>query len=161
MDNPVETRTGQTPKSSRRRRGILLLILVVVAVGAGVGAYFLWWQKPALPGPDSPVYQEYVEAFQIGVAALDTGEYDLALKRLSEAIEKVPDEPAAWANRGLLHIRKNEPKEAADDLKQAKKLAPDSAEVDNLLGWLAYTRHRFPEAADHFRKALQHTPQDL
>src|SRR5262249_15398860 len=70
-------------------------------------------------------------------------------------------EPAAWANRGLVHLRENELKEAATDLAEAHKLAPESAEIENLLGWLAQKQGRFDKAADHFRKALEHAPQDL
>src|SRR4051794_8923941 len=129
MDNQNETRAGQTAKTGRNRRGLLLLALVSVALaGTGVGTYFLWWgkkPKPELPGPDSPEYQEYVEEFQIGVAALDAANYDLALERLTRAIEKVPEEPAGWANRGLVHLRENRLKEAAADLKQAHERASD------------------------------------
>src|SRR5262249_6184161 len=133
------------------------------AAGAGVGARLLWWNKrqPELPGPDNPVYQEYAEDFQIGVASLDAANYDLALERLTKAIEKIPEEPAGWANRGLVHLRENRLKEAATDLKRAQELAPDSAEIENLLGWLAEKRGRFAEAADHFRKALEAAPQDV
>src|SRR5262249_46132944 len=149
-------------KSSRSGRSILLLFIVVLLAGAGVAAYFFWWKKPKeLPGPGSPVYQEYVEAFQVGVAALDAGANDTAQKRLTEAIEKIPEEPAAWANRGLLHLRKSELKEAIADLNRAHELAPDSPEIENLLGWLAANQGKFRDAAEHFRKALEHTPQDL
>src|SRR5262249_19682748 len=109
----------------------------------------------------SPVYQEYVEHFQIGVAALDAANHDLAPDRLTKAIEKIPEEPAAWANRGLVHLRENRFKEADADLKQAQKLAPESAEIESLLGWLAEKRGRYPAAEEHFRKALERSPQDL
>src|SRR3954454_11516837 len=115
-------------KSSLSRPRLLLLVLLVVVAGAGGGAYLLWWNKrpPELPGPGSPVYQEYVEAFQIGVASLDAANYDLALDRLTKAIEKIPEEPAGWANRGLVHLRENRLKETAADLKRAHELAPES-----------------------------------
>ena len=145
-------------------RRLLLLVLLVAIVGGGVGTYLLFRKGPPpaeLPGPDSPVYQEYAEAFQVGLAALDAANDDLALKRLSEAIDKIPREPAAWANRGLVRLRKNELKEAASDLHKAHELAPDSAEIANLLGWLADKQGRFTEAADHFRKALEAAPQDV
>src|SRR5262249_39954482 len=132
--------------STPSQRSVLLLVLVVLVVGAvGGGVYFLLRKKPPpeLPGPDSPVYLEYVHAFQVGVAALDAANYDLALKRLTEAIEKVPGEPAGWANRGLVHLRENRLKEAAADLRKARELAPDSPEVANLLGWLAEKQGRF------------------
>ena len=147
-------------------RPALLLAVAAVVAGGGVGAYFLLRpkaEKPEthLPGPDSPAYQEYAEAFQVGVSALDAAEYSIAGKRFNEAIDKVPEEPAAWANRGLLNLRQNRKKEAAADLKRAHELAPDSPEVENLLGWLASKQGRYAEAADHFRKAIEHDPRDL
>src|ERR1700686_1502931 len=106
----------------RSHRSAALLFIVAGIAGAGVGAYFLFGKKasPAgLPGPSSPAYQDYVEAFQVGVAGLDAGEYSIGLDRLNRAIELIPEEPAAWANRGLLRLRQNELKEAATDLQRA------------------------------------------
>src|SRR6266550_2137231 len=145
-----------------RRRAALFLIIALA--GLGVAAYILFWKKPGspgLPGSDSPVYLEFVETFQVGVAGLDAGEYNLAQSRLNRAIELIAEEPAAWANRGLLRLRQNELKEAAVDLQRAHELAPESSEVENLLGWLANKQGRFDEAAGHFRKSLESNPHDV
>src|SRR5207248_11365113 len=99
-------------------------------------------KPPRLPGPDSPVYQEYAEAFQIGTAGLDAGRDPLARVRLTAAIEAIPEEPAAWANRGLLSLRNNRLDEAESDLKKAHQLAPDSPEIEILLGWLRSEERR-------------------
>src|SRR5436309_12139142 len=97
------------------RNGRLLLVVVLLAlVGGGVGAYFLWFREAPLPGPDSPEYQEYLRAFQVGVAALDTKDREaLAQEKLARAVELIPGEPAGWANLGLLRLRNNEFDQAA------------------------------------------------
>ena len=144
----------------RLRTAVLLFVLA----GAGVATYFLMWNKPQpapLPPPGSALYEEYAEAFQVGVAALDAGLHDLAQKKLTEAIEKIPEEPAAWANRGLLHLRHNEQREAAADLQRAHELAPDSSEIESLLGLLADRQGKLSDAAAHYRKALVRDPQDI
>src|SRR5205809_3612517 len=117
----------------RSRRSVALLLVVAGIAGAGVGAFILFGKKssPAeLPGPDSSTYQEYVEAFQVGVAGLDAGNYIIGLDRLNRAIEMIPEEPAAWADRGLLHLRRDELKDATTDLQRAHELAPESSQVE-------------------------------
>ncbi|MFO0966382.1 MAG: hypothetical protein U0793_12470 [Gemmataceae bacterium] len=104
--------------SSRAARWLALLVLVA-AVAAGV---FFFWPRPApLPAPGSAEYREYVRTFYIGVAALDAGRDELALEKLGKATQLVPSEPAAWADLGLLHLRKNNLQEADRDLKRARR----------------------------------------
>jgi cytochrome c-type biogenesis protein CcmH/NrfG len=142
-------------------RRLLVAALVVVLVAGGVAVYFLWLRPTSLPGPDSPVYKEYLRAFQVGVAALDTGEQDkLARTKLEQAAKLIPGEPAAWANLGLLDLRNNDLKEAARNLEKARKLAPDNGEIEALLGYLAREQGRLPEAVAHFRKAVEKDPRD-
>src|SRR5689334_10454746 len=119
-----------------RNRRVLLLGLVAALGAAGVTAYFLWLRPAPLPGPGSPLYEDYLRAFQVGTAALDAGREEIARPRLDRAVELVPGEPAGWANRGLLRLRKNELEPAAQDLGRAQRLAPDSGEIEALLGLL-------------------------
>jgi cytochrome c-type biogenesis protein CcmH/NrfG len=151
------------PSPALFRRPVALVLLVAALAGAGAGLFFLLRKPPApaLPGPDSPAYQEYADLFQVGVAALDVDRFDLANTKLTAAIQRIPEEPAAWADRGLIHLRNNELKEAETDLNKAHELAPDSPEIESLLGRLAEKGGRFAEAADHYRKALASDPQDV
>ena len=53
-----------------------------MVAGGGVAAYFLWLRPgpdDVLPAPGSALYDEYLRAFQVGVAALDTGEAETHL----------------------------------------------------------------------------------
>jgi Tfp pilus assembly protein PilF len=148
--------------SSSWRRTMVLVALLVGVAGLGVGGYFLWkkLRGPDLPAPGTPRYQKYVKDFQVGVAALDVSLPDRAEENLSRAIERVPDEPAAWANRGLAYLRTNQFKKAARDLKRAQKLAPNNSNIEFMLGLLARKQGKFPEAVAHFRKALEQGPDD-
>src|SRR6266851_2171953 len=93
------------------RPRVVIPILVVVLAAAGVGGYFMWQRYTRLPPRGSPQYVKYVAAFQVGVAALDLGAADdhmdqakaqdkelvnLAQGKLTEAINTIPEEPAAW-----------------------------------------------------------------
>ena len=93
--------------SSSWRRPVVWVAIVGVLLAVGAAVYFLWLRpRPAsLPEPGSPLYEEYAAAFEMGTAALDIDFYDRAVEQLTAAIEKVPGEPAAWANRGLLYTR--------------------------------------------------------
>src|SRR5438132_12905128 len=95
-------------RSSRFRvfAGVLLTVLVAALA---LAAWFLIWKPAGLPAPGTPRYEQYVEAFDVGVAALDVDRSELAQTKLSTAIELVPGEPAALADRGLLYLRLNQP----------------------------------------------------
>ncbi len=133
----------------------------VVLVGLGVAAYFLW-SRSSLPGPDSPRYREYVENFEVGLAALDTERsWEIGGEKLNHAIQIIPEEPAGWADRGLMYLRDHQFDRAASDLAKAHELAPASGEVEALLGRLAKEQGRFADAVGHFRKAVASYPRNL
>jgi Tfp pilus assembly protein PilF len=149
--------------SSPQRTAVYLLALLLV-VGAGVAVYLLVPRRPALPQPGTREYLECLRAFQVGVAALDAPEQiHIAKQRLDRVLELAPDEPAGWANRGLYHLRSSAPdlKQAAHDLDRAHKLAPDSAEIESLLGFLADQQGKVSEAVAHMRRAMARNPHDL
>ncbi len=100
----------------RRRFWFAAFAAVVVVAGLGVAAYFLWF-RPALPGPDSPRYREYVENFEVGLAALDTERsLEIGGEKLTKAVQIIPEEPAGWADRGLMYLRDHQFDRAASDL---------------------------------------------
>jgi tetratricopeptide (TPR) repeat protein len=101
------------------------------------------------------LYLDYVRAFQVGVAALDSGRDDFAKDKLEQAVALIPDEPAGWANLGLLNLRKNKLEDAAKHLKRAHDQAPHSVEIEALLGALAEQQGRQPDAVRHFQHASQ------
>ena len=111
--------------------------------------------------PGSEIYREMVSAFYTGVTALDVDANDQARVSLTQATELVPEEPAAWANRGLLKIRLGDYDGAAMDLEQARTLAPDNGAVEQLLALLEERRGRTEEAITHLRRAAELSPKDL
>ncbi len=146
-----------------RDRRVLLLAGSIALAGAGAVGYFWWAPSSGLPAPASALYQEYQRAFQVGVAAMDTGEQekDRARRNLERAVELIPAEPAGWANLGLFYMRQNNLPEAAKHLKRARDLAPASSEIEELLGHLADRQGRAQDAVVHFRKAAEKHPTDL
>lgn len=146
-----------TSPAFRRRHWIGGLGLLLCLAGA------LFWAFNAsgLPGPGTVVYERYAEAFQLGVAALDADVAGIADEQLTLAVNLIPDEPAGWANRGLLYLRTEQLPEAAADLEHARSLAPFDPAIQKLLGMLARRQGRFSDAATHFRAAADRDPKDI
>lgn len=108
-----------------------------------------------LPDKGSQQYREVVSAFYTGLAALQVGDDVRAEAKLTQASQLVPDEPASWANLGLLSLRQKNYDAAAERLSKAQALAPESAQVNVLLGLLESERGRFAESIAHLRKAVE------
>src|SRR3569623_2060262 len=126
-------------------------VLILVAVGGG----YWFYSHQASPQEEWPQYEQYVEAFQVGVAALDADVPQVAEENLSRAIELIPEEPAGWADRGLLYLRTGKLSEAARDLNEANRLIADEPAVQKLLGLLAQREGRYSEAATYLRQAIE------
>lgn len=147
-------------------------ILLVISVALGLAAIAAVWltrrdgrvappAEKTLPGPGSETYREMVSAFYVGVAALDADARETAGPSLTRAVELVPEEPAAWANRGLLKLRAQDHDGAAGDLEQALRLAPESGAIEKLLGLLESRRGDFASAIAHLLRAVELSPGDL
>jgi Tfp pilus assembly protein PilF len=114
-----------------------------------------------LPEKSSQKYREVVSAFYVGLAALQVGDDVRAEARLTQATELVPEEPASWANLGLLALRQKNFDVAAERLSKAQSLAPDSGRINVLLGLIESERGRVAESIAYLRKAVELDPKDL
>jgi tetratricopeptide (TPR) repeat protein len=135
---------------------ILLLLfgtLVLALCGCRAGA--------KLPQKSSKEYNEFVRAFYVGLAALQVGDDVRAEAKLAQATQLVPDEPAGWANRGLLALRQRNFDAATERLERARDLAPENDQIHYLLGLLESGKGRAPEAIASLRKAFEQNPKNL
>ena len=110
--------------------------------------------------PD-PVYREAVSAFYTGLAALQTSQEVLARQKFERVTAIVPDEPAAWANLGLLMVRQQEIDGALQKLGKAADLAPTSGAIQRMLGLAESRRGNLPEAIKHWSRAIELDPGDI
>jgi len=117
--------------------------------------------KPRLPAKDSTAYAEAVSAFYVGLAALQVGHDVYADRKLGELTQLVPDEPAGWANWGVLALRQRNYDVAAQRLERARKLAPQNDQIYYLWGLLESNRGHQAEAVVDLRKAVELDPQNL
>ena len=105
------------------------------AVGLALAASLAAASCGSCRGPAVPeaTYREAVTAFHTALAALETSQEPLARQKLDRVIALVPQEPAGWANLGLLLLRQQENGPARERLTKAAELAPQNAAIERLL----------------------------
>src|SRR5690242_14634284 len=99
-------------------------------------------------------YRETVTAFYVGLSAMQTTQEPLAREKFERVIALAPQEPAGFANLGLLLLRQQELDQGAQRLAQAAALAPDSGAIQRLQALAESRRGNLPEAIAHWRRAL-------
>src|SRR5688572_21335488 len=138
----------------KHARGLLLASLLLAAGGAAC-------RSAQLPASSSREYTAAVRAFYVGLSALQVGDDVRAEAKLKEATALAPDEPAAWADLGLLYMRQRRFDEAAAALEKARSLAPDNADIHLLLGRMEGGRGDSAAAVKHLRRASELDPRNL
>lgn len=96
---------------------------------------------------------EAVTAFDVGVAALETGQDDVARARFERVNALLPAEPAGWTNLGLLLLRRQSNEDAAVMFAEAARRAPDLVPLLLLQAELSQRSGRMPEAVTILRRA--------
>jgi tetratricopeptide (TPR) repeat protein len=114
-----------------------------------------------LPDPSSKTYREAVAAFHTGLAAIQAGVEVVAEEKMRRVTELVPQEPAAWANLGLLALRRTAFDLAAQRLQKARALAPESSQIQALSGLFESLQGRLEAAQAYLRRAVALEPHNL
>jgi Tfp pilus assembly protein PilF len=146
----------RTNEGSALIRRVALTILLLALV-----AGFTACRSARVPDKTSPEFTEAVRAFYVGLSALQVGDDVRAEAKLKDATRLAPDEPAAWADLGLLYLRQRQFDAAAENLEKARALAPDNAGIYVLLGKLESSRGNYSEAIKRFRRATELDARDL
>ena len=113
------------------------------------------------PEVSDATYREAVTAFHTALAALQTSQEVLAREKLDRVVAIVPQEPAGWANLGLLLLRQQENGPAKEKLTKAAELAPASAPIERLLAIAESRAGNSAESIRHWRRALQLDAADV
>ncbi len=138
---------------SRGGAASIAVVLPVVVFLGGAGC------RGPLRVPEA-TYRETVSAFYTGLAALQTSQEVLAREKLDRVTVLVPEEPAGWADVGLLLLRQQEVEPALEKLTKAAALAPRSGAIQRLLGLARSRQGKLPEAVGHWKRALALDPGD-
>lgn len=78
----------------------------------------------------------------------------------NEAVANNPASPTAWCGLAAVLAETERPDDALLALREAERLAPDSADVQRELGLLLQQRGDLNAAIQAFERALAHCPQD-
>ena len=106
-------------------------------------------------------YDEAVRAFYVGVAAMQVGDDARAEEKLIKVTELAPEEPTAWANLGLLALRRQEFDVAAGRLERARSLTPENSYINLFFGLLDVGLDRTQEAIKHLNVAIESDPKNV
>ena len=104
---------------------------------------------------------EAVSAFHVSLAAMQTSQDIIARTHLERLIELAPDEPAGWANLGLLLLRQQQVDEATQRISRAAELAPENAAVQRMLALAETQKGNTDASIRHWRRAIQLDPADV
>jgi len=93
-------------------------------------------------------------------AATEAGDFITAEKYWTELIEKFPQNPAVWSNRGNSRVSQNKLDEAIADFNQAIKLAPDQADPYLNRGTALEAKGEYRAAIADYNRVLAANPED-
>ncbi len=124
-------------------------------------AVFVIRARNTLPTPGSATYELVTRAFYRGLASIEVGLLEDARREFTTVTMQVAEEPAAWANLGLTHLRLGELDAAAAPIDRAVMLAPDNAELALLAGRMEIARGRLNEGLARLRRAVELAPDAL
>jgi tetratricopeptide (TPR) repeat protein len=114
-----------------------------------------------LPEPSSQTYRDAVAAFYTSLAAIQAGVEVVAEEKMLHVAALVPQEPAAWANLGLLALRRTAFDLAAQRLQKARALAPENSQIQVLSGLVEHMQGRSEEARAYLQRAVALDPHHL
>lgn len=134
------------------------VVALIILFGASLNACR---SGDGLPDPSSTTYRDAVTAFHVSLAAIQAGVEVVAEEHLLRVTELVPQEPAAWANLGLLALRRTAFDLAAERLHKAQALAPESSQIQVLSGLLASMQGRLEEARAYLQRAVAQDPHNV
>jgi tetratricopeptide (TPR) repeat protein len=102
-----------------------------------------------------------VKAFNRGVRAWDKGQYDEALRYLTEAVRLDPDYVEARVDLGATYAKTGLPEQALDQYEQAFKLEPNVPVLHSNKADALLLLSRWEEAEQAARRALQLDPASI
>jgi Tfp pilus assembly protein PilF len=112
------------------------------------------------PAISDATYRDAVAAFYTSLAALQTSQDVLARRELDRLTQLAPQEPAGWANLGLLLLRQQQVDAAMPHLTTASTLAPRNATITRLLALAESQKGSVEESIRQWRRAMDLDPSD-
>ncbi|PYX20989.1 MAG: hypothetical protein DMG87_09695, partial [Acidobacteria bacterium] len=131
------------------RASKFLLIFMLAACAAA--------QSPP-PSPPPTAQVDPQRAFQQGEAALRAGKLDQAERDFRAVLAANPQVAGAYANLGVIYMRRKQWQSALEMLHQAEHLVPTVAGVRLNIGLVYYRQDNFPAAIAPFESVVRDVP---
>ncbi len=134
--------------------------LIFTVVGLGMALFATVWAFATYSTPifDLREQPEAIEAFVNGTILAEDAQHEAAIEAFTTAIGVVPDYTAAYIGRSLAYENLGDYETAIVDLKQARSLGGETANVIGEQAWLEYLAGRFDESIATGRTALELYP---
>ncbi|MFH7024798.1 MAG: tetratricopeptide repeat protein [Heteroscytonema crispum UTEX LB 1556] len=123
------------------------------------------WGKPVMAQSQQPQFTE--EQLQFGdklakqaFEATNRGDFATAEQYWTEIIEKFPQNPAIWSNRGNSRVSQNKLQEALADYNKAVELAPNVTDPYLNRGTALEGLGKWDEAIADYNRVLELDPKD-
>ena len=105
-----------------------LLLIGLLSLSLAFGLVPIQMAQAAGPTPElRQLYQDLDTLYQQAYSASNQGNFDLAEVLWTKAIERMPENPASWSNRGNSRVSQFKLTEAIADFDQAIELAPEES----------------------------------
>jgi len=106
----------------------------------------------------TPAARDPQKLFEAGEAALHAGKLDEAERAFREVVAINPGAAGAYANLGVIQMRRKQWPQALEMLQKAEKLAPDIAGIRLNIGLVYFRQNDFARAIRPFESVLQQSP---
>ncbi|HEV2177194.1 MAG TPA: tetratricopeptide repeat protein [Terriglobia bacterium] len=101
------------------------------------------------------------QAFEEGQQALSRGDLDRAERSFRSVLARDPTDAGAYANLGVILMRRRQWPQALNMLRQAKRLAPGVAGIRLNIGLVYYRQNEFVPATPAFESVVKDEPESL
>ena len=145
-------------------RHFVIIRAIVALLVAGVGASFSYGSQRNyfLTGDAGQTGAEAREAkawFAKGQEALQSGDLNSAEKAFRKVLAADPNAGAAYANLGVIAMRRKNWDEALKNLRKAEKLAPRMAGVRLNMGLVEFRRGNYEDALVPLQSVVRDEPR--
>ena len=138
-----------------------VVILLLFVGGRARPAQALQQAQQKSPSAPSPEHADPQKLFQQGEAALKSGDLDEADHAFRAVLASNPQVAGAYANLGVICMRRKQWAQALDMLHKAQHLAPEMAGVRLNIGLVYYRQNDYRKAISPFESVVHDAPDSF
>jgi tetratricopeptide (TPR) repeat protein len=140
--------------------GLGIVILAAFLLAASVAQNASPAKSPAIPVAASKnrITADPKKLFEAGESALRAGNLDGAERNFRKVVSLQPGVAGAYANLGVIHMRRKQWPQALTMLHKAEKLAPEMAGVHLNIGLVYFRQNQYGAAIAPFESVLKQSP---